>query len=435
MKDKESIDQNVLDLENRLEKTNLRLHDLATMGAIITSIRDLDSILSVVMEMSVRTVDAEVGLIQLEEKDELVSKAFWGIDDAVIKNLAYKNNQNVAQYCFKTQESVHYNRGKEEFDFGSNIDCLIAIPIKSRAKCHGVMILINKADGNYFTDEDYRYLDMLVNFTSVAIDNAILLKESLQKQRMEQELTIARQIQEAILPEKEFKINGIEIGILYKPARYVSGDFYDIIKMSETDFLMVIGDVSNKGVPAAMLMATTTAIIRSELMKNPDIKPSELVFNLNNVLCNGVIRRHDMFVTLFIARIDLEDMVAVFCNAGHNPPILWDSPKGQLVELSAGGPFVGQFPDFAYISGDFKVVAGDKILAYTDGVTEAEDIHRGQFGTERLMQAFFSEEGIPANDFCIKVGEWVDRFAEGASDEPFDDFTLMEIIIKKKNDG
>lgn len=427
------VEEQVIDLENKLEQTRLKLHDLVTMGAIITSILDLETILSVVMEMSIRTVDAEVGLIQVDENGKLVSKMTWGISDEVVKGIIYKDNQDISTYCFNKQEAIVLNQSESHLDFGPTVTSLLALPIKSRAKCHGTIVVINKTSESGFSEEDKNSLNMLVNFAAVAIDNSILIKESLQKQKIEQELTIAKQIQETILPEKETNVEGVEIGTMYRPARYVSGDFYDIIKISETDFLMVVGDVSSKGVPAAMLMSATTAIIRSELMRSSEITPSQLMTNLNNVLCTGITKGHDMFVTLFIGRFNLDRMQAIYCNAGHSPPFYWDSRKKGISELMPGGTFVGQFPDAEFKEGSIDFNHGDRFLAFTDGVTEAVDIHNGQFGVERLMQAFLDYSYLSPDEFCLKVREQVDRFAEGAGEEPFDDFTLLEIKILRKD--
>ncbi len=430
MNPEKQINDQLLGLEFELQGTRSKLHDLATMGALITSIRDQETILSIVMEMSIRMVDAEVGLIQLEEDGALTAKITWGIDDFIIKNIIYKEDKDIAAYCFEKGETLVLNKGEHSFDFGPNINNVLAVPIKSKSENHGAIVVFNKTDEGGFTDGDRENLEMLVNFATVAIENQILLAESLQKQKLEQELDIARQVQQTILPDSEATIENVEMGVMYRPARVVGGDFYDTIKCDDKNFYMVIGDVSNKGIPAAMVMSATTAIIRSEIMRDQQIKPSDLMINLNNVLCNGVIKSNDMFVTLFIARINLDKKQVIYCNAGHNPPLFYSSEEGEITELRSGGTFVGQFADIPYKEGEFKVEGGDRLLAYTDGVTETEDYHGGQFGTERLMQAFLNFIDLPAHEFCAKVKEWVDRFAEGTGDEPFDDFTLFEVIFR-----
>jgi sigma-B regulation protein RsbU (phosphoserine phosphatase) len=426
---KSSTEDRIFELESKLEKSSLRVSDLATMGSLIASIFDINTILSVVMEMSIRMVEGEVGLIQLAEEDELRSKIAWGIDDTLIKNIIYKDSQDISSYCFMKQESVVANKYNLNLPNGPHIDSILAVPIKSRARCHGTVIIINSASGNDFEEQDKSNLEMLINFAAVAIDNSILLKESLEKQKLAQELSIARQVQEAILPEGEVEIDGVEFGMIYHPAREVGGDFYDIIKLSKSEFLVLIGDVSNKGVPAGLVMSASAAIIKSELRNNPKIPLSELMANLNDLLCGGIIKSHDMFVTLFMARINLDSKKVSYCNAGHVPPLYWNMAKNEIIELRAGGTFVGQFPDISYKEGELSIAPGDRLFAFTDGLTEAEDINGNFFGSERVRQIFMAQKELPAKQFCANVKERADRFRAGAGRETFDDFTLFELKI------
>ncbi len=424
-----SSEDRIFDLESKLEKSRLKVHDLATMGTLITSILDIDTILSVVMEMSIRMVEGEVGLIQLYEENELRSKITWGVDTMLIKNIIYKDNLDISSYCFLHQEAAVFSNFDLNLPDGPNINTVLAVPIKSRARCHGIMVIINNVSGENFTDLDKNNLEMLANFAAVAIDNSILLKESLAKQKIEQELSIARQVQNAILPVGEMAIENVEFGMLYQPAKEVGGDFYDIVKLNEKEFLVIIGDVSNKGVPAGLVMAASAAIIKAELRNNPDIGLSDLMCNLNNLLCDGIIKSHDMFVTLFIARFDLQSGKVSYCNAGHVPPLYWMTAKNEVVELRSGGTFVGQFPEIPYKEGELPISRGDRLFAFTDGLTEAEDVNGKFFGSERARQIFMSKKELPADQFCRDVKEWADRFREGAKQDTFDDFTIFELKI------
>jgi sigma-B regulation protein RsbU (phosphoserine phosphatase) len=424
-----SLEDKIYELETRLEETKSELRDLATMGTLIASILDIETILSVVMEMSIRAVEGEVGVIQLAENGELVSKITWGVDDTIIKSIIYRDDHDISSYCYEKQIPIVWNGYTRRLDYGPTINSIMALPIKSRARCHGTIVIVNKTNGNDFSDEDKDNLEILVNYAAVAIDNSMLLTESLQKQKIEQELAIARQIQETILPDQEIKIKGVEIGTIYCPARDVGGDYYDILKVNDSSFLMIIGDVSNKGIPAAMVMSATAGIIRAGIADNPNLCPSQLMSNLNNVLCDGIIKSHGMFVTLFIARFDLNEKKARFCNAGHLPPLFWDADQQQVVELKTGGTFVGQFPGHKYSEGEIEINNGDRLFAFTDGLTEATDMNNNLLGLARVKQIFLAEKELPTKQFCIRVKEWVDRYTEGADEDTIDDFTLLEIRI------
>lgn len=417
----------VMELQDRLEKTNGKLHDLATMGAMISSKLEIDEILSVFMEMSIRVVDGEVGVIQLVEDGELATRINWGADDTVIKAIGFEDGRDISAYCFENKTPVIIEKYERKMEYGPNINSVIAVPIKSGSGCHGTIVIINKADGSGFGDQDRANLEMLVNFAAVAIDKANLLQESLERQRIQQELEIARQIQKAILPANEIAIRGVDIGTLYIPAREIGGDFYDIIDLGDGRLFIAVGDVSNKGIPAALVMSATSAIIKAELKDLPQITPARLMTTLNEILCDGIIRSHNMFATLFIARIDLNEKKLQYCNAGHIPPLYQVSGAEEILELKSGGTFVGQFADIDYMQGEIDIKAGDRLFAFTDGLTEAEDAEQNLFGLERVRQVFMSGAEPTAAAFCRKVKVWVNRFAEGAGEETVDDFTLFEM--------
>jgi sigma-B regulation protein RsbU (phosphoserine phosphatase) len=415
------------ELESKLIESRSKLRDLATMGAVIASILDIDTILSVVMEMSIRTVEGEVGLIQIWEEEKLKSKITWGIDENSIKNIIYADGLDIATYCFTKQVSVIWKDKIESGNVGPNINTVLAMPIKARARCHGAIVIVNKTSGESFGEEDKENLEILVNYAAVAIENSILLKESLRKQKLEQELEIARQIQQTILPDSEIKIKGLDVGAIYRPAREVGGDYYDMVKFGENDYLMVVGDVSNKGIPAAMVMSATAGIIRTELANSADISPSKIMAHLNDILCNGIIKAREMFVTLFLARLNLNCKTITYCNAGHLPPLFWDSNRQSIIELKSGGVFVGQFPGLNYSEETIEFESGDRLFAFTDGLTEAMDADNNLFGLTRVKQVFMAEKDLPAARFCARVREWAERFSDGASEESVDDFTLFEI--------
>jgi sigma-B regulation protein RsbU (phosphoserine phosphatase) len=134
-------------------------------------------------------------------------------------------------------------------------------------------------------------------------------------------------------------------------------------------------------------------------------------------------------VTLFLARLNMHEHRLEYCNAGHVPPLYWDTTGNEIKKLRQGGTLVGQFPGLTYDQGELTLNRGDRLFAFTDGLTEAEDIHRGFFGIERVMQVFLAEKELPAARFCTRVKEWVDRFREGAGEETIDDFTLFLMKI------
>lgn len=417
------------ELEARLEAQKAELHDLATMGAVVTSILETEAVLSVTVDMGIRLVNGEVGLILMEDKGELKNKICWGVGEQFVKSLLYEDGMDIATYCFQRRTSVLLSDLDMKSPEGIVLQSVLACPIQTREKCLGVMIVINKFGGGSFSDADVESLSMLLNFVAVAVENANLVKDKLKQQKMDQEMVIAKQVQETILGHGLDDFNGVEIGAAYFPAGEVGGDFYDVIRLSDSAFIVVLGDVSNKGIPAALIMSACSGVIKSTLHVNPGISVSTLAETVNRLMVSSIIRQRDMFVTMFYARFDLHEMKLTYCNAGHLPGLLWNNAEQSIVSLQEGGPIVGQF-DVRYRQGERELKSGDRLFLFTDGLTEAADAQNRLFGRQRAEQVFISEIGLSPTEFCPRVKEWVDRFSEGASEDSHDDFTIMQVKVK-----
>ena len=419
------------DLQAVLAAKSAELHDLATMGAVITSIQEIDAVLSVVMDMAVRLVDGEVGLIMLaDDEDALHLKISWGINEEFVRGLMYGDDMDLPTYCHTRGESVILTDLNIREENGILIDSIICVPISTAKRRHGVQLIINKAAGGNFTDDDRERMEMLLNFVAVAIDNSRLVQEQLRRQKIEQEMAIARQVQETILPQDINSIPEVEVGTAYFPAREVGGDFYDLQKLSDAEFIVMIGDVSNKGVPAALVMSAAAGIIKSTLTDTPSIPVNQLAGRLNDILCRDIIKHREMFITIFFARFDLSRNELTYCNAGHLPGLLWSNERQEIVELSDGGPIIGQFAGVPFALGSYRPASGDRLFLFTDGLTEAEDADRRLFGRERAEQVFSTEIDQSPTEFCATVKEWVDRFTRGAAEDSRDDFTILQVRIK-----
>ncbi len=423
--------ERLYELEGKLAAKKAELRDLATMGAVITSIQEVNSILSVVMDMAVPMVGAEVGAILLQESGDLKPKVSWGISDELVRSLVLHEGIDLPTFCFNNREAVILNNINLRNNRGIVIHSCICLPIQTSKKVFGAVLMINKTDGGGFTEENEEELEMLLNFVAVAIDNSNLIREKLETQKMEQEMIIARQIQETILPQSIERIQGVDLGVLFFPAREVGGDFYDIVPISDSRFIVAVGDVSNKGVPAALIVSAIVGIMKTIIQMNPEISMSELATRLNVLLSREIIKDRDMFVTLFLGDFDLKAKKLSYCNAGHLPGLFWDNKQKEVCHLGTCGPIIGQFDEAKFKLGEHPIAVGDKLLIYTDGLTEAVDINNRMFGQERLEQVYSSELGLSPQAFCQKVREWVDRFTVGTSTEEQDDFTILQVKVNQ----
>jgi sigma-B regulation protein RsbU (phosphoserine phosphatase) len=423
------ISAQIEDLETRLEYRKAQLRDLATMGAVITSIHDTGAVLSVVMDMAMGLVGGEVGLIMLTESAKVTNKVCWGVSEEFVRALIYRDGKDIASYCLESKETVVLTDLGIRSEEGLTLNTVVAIPIQTSERCHGLMVMFNKTDGGNFSEDDQEVLEMLLRFVAVAIDNTILMRDRLQRQKIQQEIAIAKQVQETILPQKLDEIPGVEIGAIYFPAQDVSGDFYDVLKITSETLFVVLGDVSNKGVPAALVMSACSGIIKSLVEDDPHISVSQLASRVNEILAAGIIKDRDMFVTLFFCKFDLALNRLSFCNAGHLPGLFWDEESQTIDSLSTGGPIVGQFPGIRFKEEDRSLHPNDRLFLFTDGLTEAMDAEGKLFGRERVEQVLTAEIDLSPKEFCLKVKDWVDRFSEGASEDSHDDFTLLQVKV------
>ncbi len=211
-----------------------------------------------------------------------------------------------------------------------------------------------------------------------------------QRQRAD-ELQDAREIQNHLLPQSIPQIKDYEIACISQPVRYVGGDFYDVVRISETQTVLCIADVAGKGLPAALLMSSLQAALRPLMWETRS--PREVCARLNRILCE--IAPVGKFVSFFYAVLDSTDNRLTYCNAGHNPPLMLRA-NGTACELNAAGAVLGQFPDWVYEQSETRLQSGDALLMFTDGLVEVCNHDDEPFGEERLVRIARENRGAGA---------------------------------------
>jgi sigma-B regulation protein RsbU (phosphoserine phosphatase) len=260
-----------------------------------------------------------------------------------------------------------------------------------------------------------------------------LVKERVQKERLEREIEIARNVQERLFPDGAPRLKHMKIAGACLPARVVSGDYYDFLPLGEDDLGLAVGDISGKGISAALLMASLQAALHSNVMHLHDAADAAgernvagIVERLNRQIYNytGTNR----FATFFYAHYDGGLQTMVYCNAGHNPPLHFHGDECR--RLSAGGTVVGIFPEVTYEQEALRLTDGDLLVAYTDGLTECADANGEEFGEERLIQLVRSNRDMPVEDMKKMILESV--LAWKSAGEQDDDITLIVARLAMK---
>ena len=242
-----------------------------------------------------------------------------------------------------------------------------------------------------------------------------LRKVNADKDRIEGELLVASQIQQNMLPQEDVKDQRLEVAGTLIPAREIGGDLYDYFIRDEKLFFC-IGDVSGKGAASAMLMAVVQTKFRDFSVHENN--PARIMQNINVGCCKN--NKTNMFVTLFIGILDLPTGLMLYCNAGHDAPFI----NGCPLEVTPNLP-VGVFDDFIYSSGEVQIAPDSTIFLYTDGLTEAKDSARKQFGLKRVKEVLRISNDLPPKEILVKVTEAVHGFVREA--EQSDDLTLVAI--------
>ncbi len=426
------LEEKIFELESNLDAKNQEVQSLANIATVITSILDIESVLSVAMEISIRQVAGEVGALLMMEDGRLQVKVAWGVDASFIENLKYKDNLDIARFCLQYKCSIIENKCDNLFPGDTPVRSFIAAPIPAKS-AEAVIIIFNKEAGEEFTIADRESLNMICRFASVSIENTNLLQVSLEKLKLEQELDVAREVQATLLPDEE-SIEGIEIASTYIPARQVGGDYYDVIPIGKKKLFFLLGDVTNKGVPAALVMTSVHAIIHAYVNSGQPINITEMIMQLNDILNNDVIKDREMFITLFMAFIDLEQGTMEYCNGGHPPPFYYRATTKRTIRLQPGGPLVGQFAGMPYQTTKIKVNSGDRIFTYSDGLIEAENRAGELYGLDRLEEFFKAGVLLDTKRFNNVVKKEIDLYSIGSSEESIDDFTTLVVDFRDNDD-
>lgn len=268
---------------------------------------------------------------------------------------------------------------------------------------------------------DVRILMSLANQAAISVQRARLHREVLRRQRLEDEVALARRIQESFLPQSDPVLEGYDVSGRTVQSLEVGGDLYDFIRITGDQIGILIADVAGKGIPAALILATFQAAMRTEVRNQYELK--RVLKNVNRLLCEST--RPEQFVTAFYGVLDMRRRIFTYANAGHNPPILLRS-GGRVETLTEGGLILGSFRDVEYAQATCDLKAGDTLLLYTDGASEAPGSSGEEFGVERMIRVLRGNRDRPAAEIRLAIQDEILRHCEGQAN---DDVTLVVLKV------
>lgn len=300
-------------------------------------------------------------------------------------------------------------------------------PLLFGKKRIGVLAVANRALNREFTQSDFEIFKSIAEQSAFALHSANIYSEANEKRRLDQDLLVAQDVQRILLPESDPKVNGYEICGVNIPASRVSGDYYDYIAVDEGSTGVVIADVSGKGIPAALIMATCRSVLRSTA--HGTRSAAEVLHRVNRQIYPDI--KEDMFISMAYAVLNHQSNIVTICRAGHDAPLHYSAsaetvskinPPGMAVGIDSGGVF-------DRITGDFSVSleVNDCLVLYTDGVTEALDSRASEFGLKNLIQSIQASAAGGAAAIVARVTDDLRAFIGTQSQN--DDITL--IVIRK----
>jgi sigma-B regulation protein RsbU (phosphoserine phosphatase) len=407
-----------------------RLALLYRLSQTFNSTLDLDEVLNRVMDEVIAATRAERGFVMLrDEEGSLAFHVARGMDREVIDDPQFQISRGVVERV--AQEGTPMLTSDAQTDdrlsmrlsvMNLGLRSILCVPLIIKDQISGVVYVDNRLQSGIFVKDDLELLTAIASSAAIAIENARLYQVAVEKGRMERELQMARDVQASLLPRETPQIPGWEFAARWQPARQVSGDYYDFVPGHAGQLGLVIADVSDKGMPAALFMALTRSVIRASLSHAESL--ADGIARANRLVCAD--STGGMFVTLFCALLDPATGALTYVNAGHNPPFLCRSGETGAEpsqELMPTGMALGILADFPFEQRVVRLDPGDFLFLYTDGVPDAANTNSQQFGMERLRRVILEQREATAANLVAALERAIGKFIGAATQ--FDDIAMM----------
>ena len=306
------------------------------------------------------------------------------------------------------------------------IRSVLAVPLGVGEKIFGMIYADSPLSEARFSQDHLTVLTTLASVAAIRVENARLVEEQIDRERLERELNLAREIQQRFQPASPPLVPGFELQGISFPCYEIGGDYYDFIRREDGQLVIALGDVSGKGTSAALMMSSLHAAIHAQVSANHSL--AEMISAVNRYLAETI--PPNRFITLFCGVLDPETGTLAFINAGHNPPLIVHA-AGTMEQLGAGGMPLGIMPTAPYREGRTQLQPGDALVIYSDGVTETQNQAGEEFGPVRLYDVVTRNLDATASGMRDKIEAALTKFAQGTAS--VDDITL--VIVKRQAEG
>jgi sigma-B regulation protein RsbU (phosphoserine phosphatase) len=312
--------------------------------------------------------------------------------------------------------------GRIDQKTGYSTQSVLVLPLRAEGKVIGALQLLNKPGG--FSTHDVDLLKLAAAYSASAIQTQRLHREAEAARLLYRDLEIAREVQQRLLPTPSRDLKGLDYAFFCRPAKSVGGDYCDFLELPQGQLALTLGDVSGKGIAAAILMASLQASLRALVMQGCG-DPATLIRDFNRA-----VRAHstpDRYSTLFFTLLDLESRHITYVNAGQVAPMLLRK-SGEIERLNEGGLPVGLLPFSTYQQGELDLGEGDTLLCMSDGITEAANVQDELWGEEEVEKILSESNTLACDDLVRRILQAADAYAAGA--EQADDMTIVALRIR-----
>ena len=424
-----------VEILDKYEEINL-LYDIGeTLGAVF----DADTIYQIVLEKVTEVIGAQQAWIMILSKDEesLHLAAAKGLSPAEMATLSVKVGEGISGKVAKEgsplliedagQLPLDWLQREDISDGGPVISFpLLCVPLKVKDQVLGVINLVQKRSHEMFTAGDVKLLSAIASQAAISIHNCQLIEELKESERAKRDMEIAARIQMSLLPAEPPGFRGMELAGRCIPAKNIGGDYYDFFVISEDELGIVIADVSGHSVGAALVMAATRSVLRSEVLRNSS--PSAILARTSTIMHQDLVTA-ELFITMFYVHYDRKTAVLRYANGGHNLPFIYRANDGQCTTIDADGMLLGVLDGIHFGQGRVRLNIGDILVLYTDGVTETVNSAAEQFGEERLYQIVQQNSKMTAQGLLDEIYRQVYQYNEDLTQ--YDDITALVIKVKE----
>lgn len=396
---------------------------LQYFSKLITQVLDFEELSETITDIGMKICNANAAWIIWKNDKESNTIAN--------KNIGLNDAKNISQFILKedlqikTTAILDIDHLKQRLELNENYTSISLSPLKSHNQLRGYLVAAKK-ENFFFDDEDKNALDTFSDYASVSIENSRLLEESIEKERLEKELDVAREIQRKILPAKNPVYENLEISSVFIPAFEVGGDYYDFFNLDKNKLAFVIADVSGKGISAAFVMAELKGIFHS-LSKTFE-SPKEILIRANQIL-KGTLDRKS-FVSAAYGVIDFKEKTLKIARAGHCPILLLRNNKSEDLRPSGLGLGLNFSTRFSETLEEIQIdlINNDSIVLYTDGISEAKNAGLEDFGDKKFHKILLENINKTPEQISNSVIKEITLFSR--DNQQYDDITL--VILKWK---